>query len=225
MKKYCIHDQKGSLHYIKAKNLEDAMSKIQHLQDAYVEEWWSLNIDESPYAFARKYGLTIEILKTRRDEVLYRFSGSKQQISKAMKKGYFYESEKYGDSITDGFNVEGMKKNIPALLRDVKEAYNLVLRSAKDWVVQVPEDLEYLAHKSYIAAKKFREISKQYFTDSIKDEDELNYLSDEEQQAIEDYKEAIKGTSDLKLLKLYAHILQEEIEHLEELQNEDIEGE
>lgn len=49
------------------------------------------------------------------------------------------------------------------------------------------------------------------------DSDELEYLSDEEKQAIEDYKLAIKNTNDVKLLKLYAHILQEEIEHLEEL--------
>lgn len=96
MKKYYIRDQKGLLHYVKAKNLEDAMSKIQHLQDS----------------------------------------------------------------------------------------------NCKD-----------------------------------DDESETEYLSDEEKQAIEDYKEAISGTTDLKLLKLYAHILQEEIEHLEELENKDIEGE
>lgn len=56
-------------------------------------------------------------------------------------------------------------------------------------------------------------------TDSVKDNDDIKYLSEEEEQAIEDYKEAIANTKDPKLLNLFAHILKEEIEHLEELQN------
>lgn len=58
--------------------------------------------------------------------------------------------------------------------------------------------------------------------DSIKDDD-IDYLSKEEEQAIEDYKKAIANTRDPQLLRLFAHILKEEIEHLEELQNEEIE--
>lgn len=55
-------------------------------------------------------------------------------------------------------------------------------------------------------------------TDSIHDED-IDQLSEEEKQAIDDYKKAIAGTKDVKLLELYSHILREEIEHLRELQS------
>lgn len=57
--------------------------------------------------------------------------------------------------------------------------------------------------------------------DYIQDED-IESLSKEEEQAIEDYKRAIAETKDPKLLRLFAHILKEEIEHLEELQSEEI---
>lgn len=54
--------------------------------------------------------------------------------------------------------------------------------------------------------------------DSISDES-IDELSEEEKKAIEDYRKAIEGTTDPKLLELFAHILKEETEHLEELQN------
>ena len=50
----------------------------------------------------------------------------------------------------------------------------------------------------------------------IVDED-IDNLSEEEKKAIEDYKQAIAGTQDVRLLELYSHILREEIEHLREL--------
>ena len=56
------------------------------------------------------------------------------------------------------------------------------------------------------------------YRDSLHD-DELDDLSDEERQAIEDYRLAIKNTTNPKLLELYAHILQEETEHLKELES------
>ena len=59
--------------------------------------------------------------------------------------------------------------------------------------------------------------SKYGVKDEVADED-IDSLSKEEQQAIDDYKKAISGTTDVKLLELYSHILREEIEHLEELQ-------
>ena len=58
--------------------------------------------------------------------------------------------------------------------------------------------------------------------DSISDED-VDQLSEEERQAIEDYKRAIAETNDPKMLKLFAHILKEETEHLEELQSGEME--
>lgn len=61
------------------------------------------------------------------------------------------------------------------------------------------------------------------FYDSIKDNNDIDYLSKEEEQAIDDYKKAISNTKDPKLLKIFGHILKEEVEHLEELQNEELE--
>lgn len=54
-------------------------------------------------------------------------------------------------------------------------------------------------------------------------EEDISYLSKEEEQAIDDYKKAIANTKDPVLLRLFSHILKEEIEHLEELQNEEVE--
>ena len=53
--------------------------------------------------------------------------------------------------------------------------------------------------------------------DSVKDSD-IDYLTEEEKQAVEDYREAIKKTTNPKLLEVYAHILTEETEHIKELQ-------
>lgn len=58
------------------------------------------------------------------------------------------------------------------------------------------------------------------------DEDDIidiNMLTAEEQKAIADYKKAIAKTKDPQLLKLFGHILKEEVEHLEELENEEVE--
>ena len=58
--------------------------------------------------------------------------------------------------------------------------------------------------------------------DSVKDDD-LTYLTAEEEKAIDDYKKAISNTSDPKMLRIFSHILKEETDHLEELQNENVE--
>lgn len=57
-----------------------------------------------------------------------------------------------------------------------------------------------------------------FIYESIKDSD-IEYLTKEEEKAVEDYRKAIQNTSNPKLLKLYQHILNEELEHIEELQN------
>ena len=45
----------------------------------------------------------------------------------------------------------------------------------------------------------------------------VNYLISEEEKAIRDYNYAISITNDANEIELYEHILQEEIEHLNEL--------
>lgn len=76
-----------------------------------------------------------------------------------------------------------------------------------------------------ISAKSLKDAVKTYSCiKKLKDEDsDVEFLSEEERQAIEDYKKAISNTNDPKLLRLFSHILKEEIEHLEELQNEEVE--
>ena len=65
----------------------------------------------------------------------------------------------------------------------------------------------------------YKQVSSLHDETDIEDDDFLASLSEEEKQAIEDYRKAIAGTNDPKLLELYAHILREEVEHLDELQN------
>lgn len=69
------------------------------------------------------------------------------------------------------------------------------------------------------AGEKLSNGMTRYYKDSIEDDEIIGALSEEERQAIEDYRKAIAGTNDPKMLQLYAHILKEEVEHLEELKN------
>lgn len=77
-----------------------------------------------------------------------------------------------------------------------------------------------LAENKHSVTKQF--VERFGFSDSLKDES-IEELSEEEKKAIEDYKRAIAETNDPKMLKLFAHILKEETEHLEELQTGEME--
>lgn len=59
------------------------------------------------------------------------------------------------------------------------------------------------------------------YEDSVKDND-LDYLTEEEERAVDDYRQAIENTTNPKLLKLYQHILEEELEHIEELTSAEV---
>ena len=73
--------------------------------------------------------------------------------------------------------------------------------------------MKYKVNDKIIEAKNELEAVKKY-----KDSD-IEYLTQEEEKAVDDYRKAIQNTSNPKLLKLYQHILNEELEHIEELQN------
>lgn len=64
----------------------------ESLKESFVEEWWG-QTDEDPKEFAAKYELAIKPLKRRQDEVLYKFTGTPENIKKAMRDGYFYSLE------------------------------------------------------------------------------------------------------------------------------------
>lgn len=48
--------------------------------------------------------------------------------------------------------------------------------------------------------------------------EEINYLIEEEKQAVQDYKQAIEMTSDSKVIYVLSHILKEEAHHIELLE-------
>ena len=68
-----------------------------------------------------------------------------------------------------------------------------------------------------ISAVKAIQLKDDYNTRVKSIDSEIDELTQEEQRAVEDYREAIKNTSNPKLLEIYSHILQEETEHLKEL--------
>lgn len=84
----------------------------------------------------------------------------------------------------------------------------------------------YRSEYANLARRKPNEI-KEYFRevigDSCKDsQEEIDYLTEEEERAVDDYRQAIENTTNPKLLKLYQHILEEELEHIEELTSAEV---
>lgn len=76
---------------INTKRLAESLEK-SYLNEAYVEEWWG-QTDEDPFDFANEYNLTCEPLKYNRDETLYRFTGTDEDIERAKSDGYFYSAD------------------------------------------------------------------------------------------------------------------------------------
>ena len=140
---------------------------------------------------------------------------------------------KLADSIKDDYPKEFIGKLLGPIAKKLraKLTYRIINGTANAWFTPTEkEDID----KSYIFAQNvMNEVERHNFmgmgwdnhtfhvinnTSRWKDSD-IDELSDEERKAIEDYKEAIAKTKDVKLLKLFAHILKEETEHLEELQS------
>lgn len=64
----------------------------ESLNESFIEEWWG-QTEEDPKEFAAKYKLAIKPLERRQDEVLYKFTGTPENIKRAMRDGYFYSLE------------------------------------------------------------------------------------------------------------------------------------
>lgn len=84
--------------------------KNESLNESFVEEWWG-QTDEDPFDFAYDYGLTCAKIGRRNDEVLYRFTGSKEDIEQAIKDGYFYsmsegEDEGHSEDLDESLTTE-----------------------------------------------------------------------------------------------------------------------
>lgn len=139
--------------------------------------------------------------------------------------------------VVKGSGLEFAKDIMETLKRDsVKDSKYVIFRrhdrsylgnGARSWVNKESKNIDFYNSKNE-ALKDLKEYVDDYdaevieFKDSIKDDD-IEELSEEEKKAIEDYKAAIANTTDPKLLKIFGHILKEEVEHLEELQNEELE--
>ena len=95
-------------------------------------------------------------------------------------------------------------------------AYNKMLYAADHgtWSTeQIAKDIAEHSRPDVRAIDVLKEINKL----NIKDSD-IEYLTKEEERAVEDYRKAIAGTTNPKLLELYKHILDEELEHIKELE-------
>lgn len=115
------------------------------------------------------------------------------------------------------------KEEADAMLKKMGISFGKTVKAAGT------EDIHYFKGDEKVAiyspVRKFLYVfSNPVTVDSIKDDDEedLAFLTEEERKAVEEYKQAIANTSNPKLLELYKHILEDEMEHIQELQNGEI---
>ena len=81
--------------------------------------------------------------------------------------------------------------------------------NGKGWNVD-----DYIKHLKSLG---YKEVNDSAIKDVTPTNSVIEYLTEEEEKAVEDYKKAIQSTSNPTLLKMFQHILQEELEHIEEL--------
>ena len=86
---------KDEIETLRSENLgKSPFTLTDSLNESFVEEWWG-QTDEDPFDFAHDYGLTCKKIGKRNDEILYRFTGNKEDIKQAKKDGYFFSLD-YG---------------------------------------------------------------------------------------------------------------------------------
>lgn len=132
-------------------------------------------------------------------------------LDSKLKDSYIYTEvgQEYSEIIrslkSKGFNVIIMG-NAPGYGKYIK------IEGSKD-------KLKALQNSGYFEEEIIHDSAK----DSMKDsQEELDYLTEEEERAVDDYRQAIANTNNPKLLKLYQHILGEELEHIEELNSAEV---
>ena len=114
----------------------------------------------------------------------------------------------------NGIIVEGNTclDAISKIKDDITSDIPYLLNMAKDYAGH--SDWQRVANICYSIVDKLKRAK---LADSI-NSDDLDYLIEEEYRAVEDYRKAIENTTNSKLLRLYQHILEEELEHIRELQ-------
>lgn len=107
---------KDEIETLKSENLgKSPFTLTDSLNESFVEEWWG-QIDEDPFDFAYDYGLTCKKIGKRNDEILYRFTGSKEDIKQAKKDGYFFSldynaDEGHSEDLNESLNEAQLNEN------------------------------------------------------------------------------------------------------------------
>lgn len=105
---------------------------------------------------------------------------------------------------------------------EVTLPFETVMKMKRNDEVSYRKELSAIHQKLKTFTNKTIYEDKTIRTDSIKDEydnADLQFLIDDEIEAINGYKKVIEKTDNPKLLALLSHILKEEAEHVEELRN------
>lgn len=115
------------------------LDKHDELNESFVEEWWGQS-DEDPFEFAYEYGLTCKKLGRDGDEILYRFTGEKEDFDQAIKDGYFFSldygaDEGHSEDLNESFTLNEAENpdnaEINALIRKVVGKKNISKKDAK----------------------------------------------------------------------------------------------
>lgn len=124
--------------------VEDIEEKVEEpiltesLTESFVEEWWG-QTDEDPFDFAYEYGLTCKEVGRQGDEILYRFTGEKEDFDEAKADGYFYSiafggDEGHSEDLNESLLVEAENPDnaeINALIRKVIGKKNISKKDAQ----------------------------------------------------------------------------------------------
>lgn len=127
----------------------------ESLNESFVQEWWG-QTDEDPREFARKFGLKITPIKRNGDETLYVFRGSKEDIERARKAGYFYsldygEDAGHSSDLNESLQVSIAKEQIQRFTEG---------KMPKNW--SVDNYLTKLTEKKHITQKEAKSLKEWY---------------------------------------------------------------
>lgn len=130
---------KDEIETLRSENLgKSPFTLTDSLNESFVEEWWG-QTDEDPFDFAYEYGLTCKEIGRQGDEILYRFTGEKEDFDEAKADGYFYSiafggDEGHSEDLNESLLVEAENPDnadINALIRKVIGKKNISKKDAQ----------------------------------------------------------------------------------------------
>ena len=98
--------------YFEKKNIEVPKRKINEswVIDTWGQSGWDTEGEDSPQYVADTYNLNVEKLKTRGDEITFKFSGRREDIERAINDGYFYSGNECSDDVADLIASNNLKE-------------------------------------------------------------------------------------------------------------------